>query len=160
MIKLDVSTKTYPNHFSLIDNNVNKEILCHKWFVHKSKNNKLYVVRDKHLGMKNGKQICERIWLHRLINKTPSGFDTDHINGNSLDNRQNNLRTCTRSKNNFNTGLWSHNTSGYKGVTWDKFRKKWVAQMHLNSKHIYLGRFEKIEDAVKSRRDAEEIYAN
>lgn len=54
--------------------------------------------------------------------------------------------------------LKSNNTSGYKGVCWDKERKKWLAQIRLRGKHIYLGRYKNIEDAIKARKEAEEKY--
>ncbi|MBC3889431.1 AP2 domain-containing protein [Acetobacterium paludosum] len=54
--------------------------------------------------------------------------------------------------------LLSTNTSGIKGVTWDKSRKKWVAQINFMRKHIFLGRFGEIEDAAKARKEAEEKY--
>lgn len=53
----------------------------------------------------------------------------------------------------------SNNTSGYKGVTWDKTQNKWKAQIVFKNKVIYLGRFENIEDAVEARLKAEnELY--
>lgn len=49
-----------------------------------------------------------------------------------------------------------NNTSGVKGVTWDKTRNKWVAQIQFRKKNYHLGRFEKKEDAIESRKIAEE----
>lgn len=51
-----------------------------------------------------------------------------------------------------------NNTSGYKGVTWDNSRKKWVAQLVFKGYRYYLGRFDNIEEAVKARKDAEQKY--
>lgn len=48
------------------------------------------------------------------------------------------------------------NTSGYKGVSWDKNRKKWIAKIVFKGKDYYLGRYLQIEDAIKSRKEAEE----
>jgi hypothetical protein len=57
------------------------------------------------------------IYLHRFIMNTPDGMDTDHINGNRLDNRKENLRVCTRSQNNMNresVGVhWHKQQNGY-----------------------------------------------
>ena len=54
--------------------------------------------------------------------------------------------------------MFSNNTSGHKGVTFDKSRNKWMAHIKLNGKHKTLGRFVKFEDAVKARKEAEEKY--
>ena|SRR5690625_179208 len=50
------------------------------------------------------------------------------------------------------------NTSGHKGVTYDKQRKKWRAYIGFKGKQISLGYFDNVEDAVKARQDAEEKY--
>jgi hypothetical protein len=57
-----------------------------------------------------------RISVHRVVMDAPKGMDVDHINGNGLDNRKENLRICTRSQNAMNQKLKSHSVSGYKGV--------------------------------------------
>jgi len=49
-----------------------------------------------------------------------------------------------------------HNTSGVKGVTWDKSRNKWVAQIIFKGKNYYLGRYADKNDAIKARKSAEE----
>ena len=71
--------------------------------------------------------------------------DIDHINRNKSDNRIVNLRLASRSQNNINSGLHSHNTSGFRGVY--ASRNKWAAQIKLNGKKIYLGRFNTAEEA-------------
>lgn len=98
------------------------------------------------------------IYMHRVINNTPHGFDTDHINRDRLDNRRINLRTATRSENNLNKGRRVDNLSGYTGVTWRKDARKWIAQLNINRKHIYLGRYESLEDALNARKSAERKY--
>ena len=50
------------------------------------------------------------------------------------------------------------NTSGFKGVSWDKKRKRWEAYIHFKYKKIHLGLYDDIEDAVKARKQAEEKY--
>ncbi len=77
--------------------------------------------------------------LHRLIAKTPEGWDTDHENGNGLDNRRENLRTATRAQNLQNRGKQMNNTSGVKGVYWHKQRQKWHAEIHARGQKHSLG---------------------
>ena len=47
---------------------------------------------------------------------------------------------------------------GYTGVYWNKANKKWCSNIRVNNKTIYLGSFDLIEDAVKSRKEAEQKY--
>lgn len=92
---------------------------------------------------KSGKMIL----LHRLIMKAPRDKQVDHINGNGLDNRKVNLRLCTRSQNAANTNKYVRNKSGYKGVSWDKSKNKWKAQITKNKKTITLLRS---DDPIKA----------
>lgn len=100
----------------------------------------------------------QRIYMHRMINKTPSGMITDHINKNTLDNKKSNLRTTNSSVNAINTVLRKTNTSGYKGVHFAKNIKKWEAYIFKDYKKIGLGFFVDIKDAIIARKKAELIY--
>lgn len=95
--------------------------------------------------------------LHRLVNQTPSGYDTDHINGDKLDNRCANLRTATRSQNNRNSKIRVNNTSGHRGVTWDRVNKKWVAQITFGGRTKKIGRYSTVTDAVIAYNGVSEI---
>ncbi len=90
---------------------------------------------------------------HRLIFLMSLGYMpkyVDHINGNKLDNRDTNLRECTAIQNCSNRGTGKNNTSGYKGVTWDKSRNKWKASIKVNYKLRNLGRFISKRDAARA----------
>ena len=67
------------------------------------------------------------------------------------------LEYCVEDTNikNLTSKLAKNNTSGIKGVHWDKTRNKWVAQIEFKKKHYFLGRFSKKEDAIKVRKEAE-----
>lgn len=90
------------------------------------------------------------VFMHRVVNDTPEGKQTDHINRNKLDNRRINLRTVTNSENRLNTGIPKNNTSGYKGVRWHKIAKKWVAGTKLNGRYVYLGLHDTAQKAHKA----------
>lgn len=92
-------------------------------------------------AFKGTRKINERIAMHRLIVQAVPGEYVDHINGNKLDNRKANLRKCDQSGNLANTSMPRTNTTGFKGVSWDKARGKFVAQIKVRGKHIHLGRF-------------------
>ncbi|WP_312773304.1 HNH endonuclease [Atlantibacter hermannii] len=74
----------------------------------------------------------------------------DHINGNREDDRISNLRIATYSQNSMNSKLSSLNSSGFKGVSWKKESKKWVATGKLDGKRIHLGYYTDIEDAKQA----------
>ena len=96
---------------------------------------------------------------HRLIwlMKTGSWPDqVDHINGVRLDNRWENLRDASHQENMQNMSRPINNTSGVCGVSWDKNKNKWQANIRENGKQKFIGRFDKFEDAVKARKVAEQ----
>lgn len=72
----------------------------------------------------------------------------DHINKITSDNRISNLRLATQAENNCNTKIRRDNSSGYKGITFDKQTNKWRAFIHFNKKTFRLGRFSDILEAV------------
>ncbi len=87
----------------------------------------------------------------------PKSLYVDHINGNRFDNRKSNLRICTNQENCFNTIKTIINTSGYKGVNFDKFRNKWVSEIKISNKKIFIGRYDNIEEAAFVRCYAETL---
>jgi len=105
-------------------------------------------------------KINKSVFLHRFIFNCKKGDTIDHINRNKLDNRKENLRIVSQSKNVFNSPIRSNNTTGVTGVTIEYIGgiKKYRSQILKNYKHICLGRFEKFNDAVRARKDAEIKY--
>jgi hypothetical protein len=92
------------------------------------------------------------IWLHVYGVLPP---EIDHINGCVTDNRLVNLRAATRALNSRNRKTHKNNTSGHKGVSWMVSRGKWKAQIVHDRRPVYLGLFERKEDAIRVRLDAE-----
>lgn len=82
--------------------------------------------------------------------------EVDHINGVRDDNRWINLRLATKFENQWNQKKPTNNTSGLKGVCWNKRDKRWVAKVGFNGDVIYLGGFSSknnAEDAVRRYRE-------
>jgi hypothetical protein len=97
---------------------------------------------------KNGKPRTE--YMHRVIMGDPKGFETDHINGNGLDNRKRNLRIATRNQNMANQRPQKNTSSRYKGVSWEKRRSKWQAYIETKGHKRHLGYFDNEIDAAKA----------
>jgi hypothetical protein len=92
----------------------------------------------------------KRYKLHRLIFLMHNGFMpiyVDHVNGNTSDNRIENLRVATASQNAYNSKKPKNNTSGLKNISWDKKTKKWVVRLKINEKLKNFGRYNDIDYA-------------
>jgi hypothetical protein len=83
---------------------------------------------------------------HRLVWLWVTGnwpqAEIDHINLDRADNRFCNLRAASRSQNKMNKPRQSNNTSGFKGVSWNRSRQKWLAQIKHDGQVRYLGFFD------------------
>lgn len=94
-------------------------------------------------------------YMHRELLGYPKGC-VDHINGNKLDNRKSNLRAVNQSINQHNRHVINcNNTSGYAGITIDKNRNKFVAEIWINYKKK-TKRFESLKDAIRQRQQWEQ----
>jgi hypothetical protein len=92
----------------------------------------------------------KRVYLHRFVMQPEKGMEVDHINGDGLDNRRCNLRIVSHKQNLRNQRLHVGSTSGFKGVSWDKERRRWAAHIKYDGKKRFLGRFACREDAARA----------
>lgn len=146
MINMEIQIK---NGFVIIDSNDYELIKDYKWY-----NGCGYAVA---YCDKQKKQIK----MHRLINNTPRGYDTDHINRNTLDNRRVNLRAVTRSVNCQNVPARLNSSSKYKGVYWKNTHLCYGARITKNKKTYFLGHFScPIEAAKEYDRQAIILYGD
>lgn len=89
--------------------------------------------------------------LHRaVLGLTDPRVVVDHINGDGLDNQRENLRVVSTSQNIAKARLRMTNTSGFRGVTWDSPRQRWVAQIKVDYARKFLGRYYAAEDAARA----------
>lgn len=124
---------------AFVDDDDYEKLSCYNWYV----NHYGYAVRSV-------KGDCnKKIFMHREILgvKTYSKIHVDHINRNTIDNRKENLRECNRSENQSNRSKQSNNKSGYKGVSWAPWAKKWRAQIGFKGTNKKLGYFSTPEAA-------------
>ncbi|NBT52341.1 MAG: hypothetical protein EBV86_00525 [Marivivens sp.] len=101
--------------------------------------------------------VCgDKCLAHRLAwlfgtGEDPGDLTVDHVNRDKQDNRIENLRLATRNQQQANRELQANNTSGFRGVFWNKDRNKWLAKIRLNGKPRYLGLY-------ATRKEASEAY--
>jgi len=103
---------------------------------------------------KNHDGVWVNVYLHRLIIGANRGETVDHINGNTYDNRRENLRICSKSQNGFNRGPNKNNLAGFKGVQLRSDKKKWMARINVMGKAFYLGCFDTKELASEAYKEA------
>ena len=96
--------------------------------------------------------------VHYVTGEYPEGKLVDHINGDRKDNRWVNLRVVDRKDGQRNLGVAVTNKSGSTGVYWYQPLQKYQAQITTCGKKYHLGYFEKFEDAVEVRREAEKRF--
>lgn len=139
--------------YAIVDDEYYAELIKYKWYPHHTFN-LCYAVR--HTKCVKGKRGL--VYMHRQILNAPKGKMIDHIDRNDLNNRIANIRLCFNSQNQHNSKKQSDNTSGYKGVSWHKHRKKWIAHIR-NGKLIHLGYFCSAVEAAKAYDDkAKELF--
>lgn len=84
----------------------------------------------------------KKIYLHRqILGVTDSAIRIDHKDGDGLNNQRSNLRFATQSENLRNRGVPSHNSSGYKGVSYYKRDGTWESYVKVDGRKIRLGYF-------------------
>lgn len=124
------------NEIQVIDIPGGYEVKVDKWYYNKNCLFTWYIGRDKYIYRKEQNKT---IWMHRdVLSANDSIFNVDHINGNTFDNRECNLRLCTAKENSYNSKKpESAVTSKFKGVS--KKGNKWTAHITKNGKTHHLG---------------------
>jgi len=113
---------------------------------------------DKKYAINGGNNLL----MHRLIlGITDSRIKVDHQNGDGFNNHKYNLRIATDSQNGANQTKAKSNTSGFKGVSFDKISGKWYSHIRYNYKKYHLGCFKtKAEAAAAYNKKAIELFGD
>lgn len=134
-----------------------------KRFSHANKVNVGVIANNKsvwgycRIGIDGKRYMAHRLaWLYVYGSFPPNQID--HINRDRGDNRICNLRLSSQGENMQNISLNCKNTSGFKGVSWDKKAKKWYAKITHQYKQIPLGLYDVVEDAAKAYSEAKKKY--
>ena len=139
------------NKMAIVDDDDYYKVSKHIWCAKKSGGDIFYAIRREPMTGKH-------IYMHKQIILADSSVFVDHINGNALDNRKSNLRICTHRQNLCNQKLSSANTSGYRGVSWNKLCGKWHAYIKVKQKRIHLGVYKDKAEAARVYNDAAREY--
>lgn len=134
--------------FALVDDEDYPHLILYKWHAHRHRNT-FYARRNVWVGGK-----CITIRMHETIVDRKENCVIDHVNGNGLDNRRENLRVVTVRQNNQN--LHISKSSNFPGVCWDKNRHKWISFIKIRGRRKYLGRFTHEIDAFNAYKNAVE----
>jgi hypothetical protein len=125
-----------------------ESLIRFNWFAHWHPNrNSFYVkawIGDKFVGM------------HTFLIPCRPGCVPDHIDGNTLDNRRDNLQELPHGLNLLKGHVKSHNTSGHSGVCWDSDRSMYMVR--VSTRHI--GRYSLLADAIEARnKEVESLFS-
>lgn len=129
--------------FAIVDSDIFDELTKYKWHL----TNSGYAVRQKYTNTIDGVKKYKKIYMHKVVMN--GGEVIDHINGNKLDNRKNNLRSATYCQNSMNstrrTGKSNYRGVGYATLCPDR---PWTARITVNKKRIFLGNFSSETEAA------------
>jgi len=125
--------------FALVDDADYDHLAQYEWFLSKTG----YAV-----GVVPSDGKFQVVYMHRYLLNAPPTHVVDHINGNALDNRRENLRLATPRQNVQNKSVSPLSATGLKGVGWHKRRRKFHARIQLQGVRVHLGFFEHAKDAA------------
>ena len=155
--EFDIVSKTHGTHTVFIDEEKWEEVSQYTWSLRKKCNT--YYAKTQINHPDGGWLYCPRngqrrrkttLQLHTLVMPCPKGKQIDHINGNGLDNRKDNLHVVDPRQNSQNTQISKLNTSGYKGVSWYRQHGKWLAKINDRGRRYFLGYFDSIIEAAET----------
>lgn len=132
---------------ALVDDNMFDYLNQWKWYAWKW-GYSFYAIRN--IPATNS-QPRTSVKMHRIIMQIDDRkTHIDHIDQNGLNNQINNLRTCSRSQNMANRKSRKNSTSKYLGVSFNKQKNKWVAQIGKNGKIYHIGVFYSEKEAAQA----------
>lgn len=147
MLEIAISNST---KFFIVDIDDFEKCSCHTW-------NLVYDYRSIPTTIQTGINY-KSIQIGRFILKYSGPLEVDHKDRNIFNNQKENLRIVTHSQNIHNQGIMECNSSGFKGVHWDKRTKKWRSQIYVKKKNLHLGLFEDKFLAAKEYNKAAKKY--
>lgn len=133
---------------AVVDDSDHERLSRFKWCAMRARGT-WYAVRGTMTGLASPRKrlLC----MHRAIMCTPDGYETDHIDGDGLNNQRSNLRVVSRGQNAHNhTHKAANKTSRFRGVCWDRRARLWHAQIRHAGVKTCLGYFRDETDAARA----------
>ncbi len=138
--KIPLSGKRGEGKFALVDDEDFNSLVGFAWHYHNG-----YPCR---VLPRNG-EGSRHAPMHKLLMSAAPGEEVDHVDGNGLNNTRRNLRSASHRNNIRNAKKRSNTSSRFKGVSWDRSKRRWYAYINDGSKMKYLGRYRTEEAAAK-----------
>jgi hypothetical protein len=117
-------------------------------FPHRRKDGSIRNVYAQRLRYREDGQRRTQLMHRFLLSITDRSVQVDHHDHNGLHNWKGNLRICSAKQNRQNTAIPCNNTSGYKGVSWNKGRNVWEARLCVGGVRLFLGAFDNVRDGA------------
>lgn len=108
-------------------------------------------------GYYSGTLFGRYVKAHRVVFKMVFGYEpiqVDHIDGDTLNNRPENLRPADAVVNHRNVRRRRDNKSGITGVVWAKGKRKWRAEICVRGRNHFIGYYDTIGQAARARKGA------
>lgn len=124
------------------------DLLERKWYGLEMHKGNVYAVRNAPYGTKPALILMHRVILERMTGRVLLRKETcDHQDMNCLNNRRSNLRLANHQQQSANKTIQCNNTSGLKGVEFNKRSQRWLSVIVVNKKRVYLGTFDDPQEA-------------
>jgi hypothetical protein len=139
---------------TLVDDDLFEELNQFRWTFKARPSGSGYAIRS----YKDDDGVRRTEYMHRRVAQTPVGLLTDHANGDTLDNRIENLRHVTTKQNGMNRKANQSSTSRFIGVSFVERYQKFIAQIKADGRIINLGYYADEEKAARARDAATRVY--
>lgn len=146
--RIALSGKRGHGLFALVDDEDYGKLASYSWHL-----SRIYARRTERVVLSDGRVTAKGTFMHRQIMKPKPGEETDHINGDGIDNRRANLRIVNRLQNAKNQSKETKRacSSRYKGVSWNKNERKWWAYIAADKeRRSLIGKFATEEQAARA----------
>jgi len=146
-MELIITSKKYGTHSVYYDDEDHELISGYKWMITGGKKG-VYYARGYKGKKKGGAGVYDKVRMHRLVMNANEDQEVDHIDHDGRNNKKSNLRFVTDSQNSANTRLHSDSRTGFKGVTFKKSKRLYLARIRYDGRLIYGGSFKNIYKAA------------
>ena len=127
---------------AVIDDDDAHLVAGYKWQAAVSEPGRFYAAASPYIRG-SGRGVGQaKIYMHRVIMSAEPNQSVDHIDGDGLNNRRSNLRFCTNTQNMQNMRGWKTARSKYKGVWWNTRPGRWQADITVNGRKVYIGKYD------------------